>query len=50
MIRDYADHAANERTFLAWLRTGKKRPLVGGRASRESRIIVSGRAVGAPPR
>lgn len=22
MIRDYADHAANERTFLAWLRTG----------------------------
>jgi putative membrane protein len=22
VIRDYADHAANERTFLAWLRTG----------------------------
>src|ERR1700730_11674152 len=22
MIRDYSDHAANERTFLAWLRTG----------------------------
>ena len=22
MIRDYADHAADERTFLAWLRTG----------------------------
>ena len=22
MIRDYADHAASERTFLAWLRTG----------------------------
>jgi len=22
MIRSYADHAANERTFLAWLRTG----------------------------
>jgi putative membrane protein len=22
MIRDYADHAANERTFLAWVRTG----------------------------
>ena len=22
MIRDYADHAANERIFLAWLRTG----------------------------
>jgi hypothetical protein len=22
MIRDYADHAANERTFLTWLRTG----------------------------
>ncbi len=22
MIRDNADHAANERTFLAWLRTG----------------------------
>jgi inner membrane protein YidH len=21
MIRDYGDHAANERTFLAWLRT-----------------------------
>jgi putative membrane protein len=21
MIRDYSDHAANERTFLAWLRT-----------------------------
>jgi putative membrane protein len=22
MIRDYSDHAANERTFLAWMRTG----------------------------
>jgi putative membrane protein len=22
MIRGYADHAANERTFLAWVRTG----------------------------
>ena len=22
MIRDYSDHAANERTFLAWVRTG----------------------------
>jgi len=22
MIRDYADHSANERTFLAWVRTG----------------------------
>ena len=22
MIRDYSDHAANELTFLAWLRTG----------------------------
>ncbi len=22
MIRSYSDHAANERTFLAWLRTG----------------------------
>lgn len=22
MIKSYADHAANERTFLAWLRTG----------------------------
>jgi hypothetical protein len=22
MIRDYADHAASERTFLAWLRAG----------------------------
>lgn len=22
MIRHYSDHAANERTFLAWLRTG----------------------------
>ncbi len=22
MIRSYADHSANERTFLAWLRTG----------------------------
>ena len=22
MIRDYADHAASERTVLAWLRTG----------------------------
>jgi inner membrane protein YidH len=22
MIRSYTDHAANERTFLAWLRTG----------------------------
>ena len=22
MIRSYADHAANERTFLAWIRTG----------------------------
>ena len=22
MIRDYNDHAANERTFLAWVRTG----------------------------
>jgi len=22
MIRDYRDHAANERTFLAWVRTG----------------------------
>jgi len=22
MIRDYANHAANERTFLAWVRTG----------------------------
>ena len=22
MIRDYTDHAANERTFLAWVRTG----------------------------
>jgi putative membrane protein len=22
MIRDYSDHAANERAFLAWLRTG----------------------------
>ena len=22
MIRGYSDHAANERTFLAWLRTG----------------------------
>src|SRR6516165_746197 len=22
MIRDYNDHAANERTFLAWMRTG----------------------------
>jgi putative membrane protein len=22
MIRDYTDHAANERTFLAWIRTG----------------------------
>jgi putative membrane protein len=22
MIRDYRDHSANERTFLAWLRTG----------------------------
>jgi len=21
MIRDYGDHAANERTFLVWLRT-----------------------------
>jgi putative membrane protein len=22
MIRGYSDHSANERTFLAWLRTG----------------------------
>ena len=22
MIRDYRDHSANERTFLAWVRTG----------------------------
>ena len=22
MFRDYSDHAANERTFLAWVRTG----------------------------
>jgi len=22
MIRNYNDHAANERTFLAWMRTG----------------------------
>ena len=22
MIRGYTDHAANERTFLAWVRTG----------------------------
>jgi putative membrane protein len=22
MIRDYSDHAANERTFFAWVRTG----------------------------
>jgi putative membrane protein len=22
MIRNYSDHAANERTFLAWIRTG----------------------------
>jgi putative membrane protein len=22
MIRGYGDHAANERTFLAWVRTG----------------------------
>jgi putative membrane protein len=22
MIKDYSDHAANERTFLAWVRTG----------------------------
>ena len=22
MIRNYSDHAANERTFLSWLRTG----------------------------
>jgi putative membrane protein len=22
MIRDYSDHAANERTYLAWVRTG----------------------------
>ena len=22
MIRDYTDHSANERTFLAWVRTG----------------------------
>lgn len=22
MIQDYSDHAANERTFLAWVRTG----------------------------
>ena len=22
MIRSYTDHAANERTFLAWIRTG----------------------------
>ncbi len=22
MICDYTDHAANERTFLAWVRTG----------------------------
>ena len=22
MIRSYSDHAANERTFLAWVRTG----------------------------
>jgi putative membrane protein len=22
MIRGYSDHAANERTFLAWIRTG----------------------------
>src|SRR6202790_5007455 len=22
MIRDYSDHSANERTFLAWVRTG----------------------------
>ncbi|HYA79821.1 MAG TPA: DUF202 domain-containing protein [Methylocystis sp.] len=22
MIKDYTDHAANERTFLAWVRTG----------------------------
>ncbi|MGH7841400.1 MAG: YidH family protein, partial [Candidatus Binataceae bacterium] len=22
MIRGYRDHAANERTFLAWVRTG----------------------------
>src|SRR6266481_9733382 len=22
MIRDYGDHSANERTFLAWVRTG----------------------------
>ena len=22
MIRGYSDHAANERTFLAWVRTG----------------------------
>jgi putative membrane protein len=22
MVRDYSDHAANERTFLAWVRTG----------------------------
>ena len=22
MIRNFSDHAANERTFLAWIRTG----------------------------
>ncbi|MBK5198949.1 MAG: DUF202 domain-containing protein, partial [Methyloceanibacter sp.] len=22
MIQEYSDHAANERTFLAWIRTG----------------------------
>ena len=22
MIKSYTDHAANERTFLAWMRTG----------------------------
>ena len=24
MIKSYSDHAANDRTFLAWLRTGVK--------------------------
>jgi uncharacterized membrane protein YidH (DUF202 family) len=37
MIRGYGDHAANERTFVAWVRTGIAVIAFGASGSRKAR-------------
>ena len=48
MIRNYGDHAANERTFLAWVRTAIAL-MVFGFAVERLDLVIRGTPVIAPP-